>query len=196
MHTVVIFGPPGSGKGTHSKLIAEKYGYKHLSTGDIFRREMQNQTALGELVSKYINRGILVPDAIVLREFFKEVLNYKNSPGLIFDGFPRTLQQAEVLDRVMEKKGLGVDLVIFLDVEEKELLRRVLGRRNEVSRTDDNPAVFRKRLQTYHKQTSPVINFYKKQGKFIKIDGMHDIQHVFAMICGVMDNYLDKMPKQ
>ncbi len=191
MINLVIFGPPGSGKGTQSARIVEKYDLTHLSTGDLFREEMENQTPLGKEVSQYIDKGLLVPDDIVLKMLFRRASDDLESPGLIFDGFPRTTVQAIALDELLEGKGIPVNLVISVEVEEKELYKRILGRGEDSGRSDDSEDIVRQRLDVYKQQTMPLLEYYKKQGKVACISGMCNVDKVFEKISHAIDTYME-----
>lgn len=192
MLNIVLFGPPGSGKGTQSKLVAARYNLMHLSTGDIFRREIGSNTAMGELLSKFMDRGLLVPDSIVLRELFKAALSYRNYPGLIFDGFPRTVYQADLLNRVLGKKGIDIHLVISMEVPEEALLERILKRATDQGRSDDTSEAFHQRYLQYQYLTMPVITFYKRRHIYHPVDGTRAVDDVFNSICEIIHHYLDK----
>ncbi len=191
MINLIIFGPPGSGKGTQSARIVKKYDLIHLSTGDLFREEMENNTPLGQEVRKYIDKGLLVPDEIVLRELYNRASEHMDSPGFIFDGFPRTIVQAEELDKMLDKRGMPICLVISVEVDREELFKRIIGRGEDSGRSDDSEAIIRRRLQVYEEQTMPLIAYYKKQGKFVAINGMAHVDEVFAKICHAIDTYLE-----
>jgi adenylate kinase len=188
MLNTVIFGPPGSGKGTQSKLIAEKFGYMHLSTGELFRKEISMNTAMGELLQKFIRRGLLVPDSIVLRELFKEALNYRNYPGLLFDGFPRTVHQAQLLHRVLGKKGIDIHMVVSIEVPEDELISRILKRSVKEARSDDNIEAFHQRYLQYQHLTLPVMKYYKHQKILYTIDGTKEVDKVFSSIVEIIED--------
>ncbi len=189
MLNLVIFGPPGSGKGTQSSRIVQKYQLVHLSTGDLMREEMKKETPLGQQMRKYIDRGLLVPDEIVLKELYMYTSEHLDSPGFIFDGFPRTIVQAESLDQMLHGKGIPICLVISVEVDEEELFRRMMGRAEDSGRSDDNEDVIRRRLEVYKEQTLPLLSYYKKQGKMVSINGMAPVEEVFAKITRAIDTY-------
>ncbi|MFP4691579.1 MAG: adenylate kinase [Bacteroidales bacterium] len=192
MLNLIIFGPPGSGKGTQSVKIVQKYDLLHLSTGELLREEMQKDTPLGREVSKYIDQGLLVPDDIVWRELYEYVSQHLDAPGFIFDGFPRTIVQAKSLDCLLQEKGAPISLVISVEVEEGELFSRLLGRSEDSGRSDDSAEIAKRRLQVYKDQTFPLISYYKAQGKIVSIDGMAPVDEVFARICEAVDGFLAK----
>ncbi len=189
MFNIIVFGPPGSGKGTQSAKIADRYGLVHLSTGELFRQEMESQTAVGQLANSYISKGRLVPDAVTLRLLYKHASRHIGAPGIIFDGFPRTLNQARLLDRMMEKKKLAINLVIGIKVQEEELVSRIKHRSSNSDRNDDREAIIHKRMDIYKEQTYPVIDYYKQQGKFESVSGMAPVETVFERICSVIDQH-------
>lgn len=188
MFNLVIFGPPGSGKGTQSEKIIEKYGLTHLSTGDILRSEIQSGSALGKKASELISKGELVPDEMV-QEMVKTVV-HKNiqAKGFIFDGFPRTRAQAVYLDDMLGKRNVKVNLMLALTVEENELKERLLNRGKLSGRADDqNETIIANRIKVYNEQTEPVMDYYEKQGKLYKVEGSGAIDIVFERICLVID---------
>jgi adenylate kinase len=191
MINLVIFGPPGSGKGTQSARIVEKYDLTHLSTGDLFREEMENQTPLGKEVSQYIDKGLLVPDDIVLKMLFRRASDDLETTGLIFDGFPRTIVQAKALDELLEERDIPVNLVISVEVDEEELYKRILGRGEDSGRSDDSEDIVRQRLDVYKQQTMPLLDYYKKQGKVAAINGMDNVDKVFEKISHAIDMYME-----
>lgn len=195
MFNMIMFGPPGSGKGTQSKLIAEHFGFVHLSTGDIFRKEIQNNTALGDIVKTFIDRGILVPDSIVMRELYRHALRYQNAPGIIFDGFPRTPKQAANLDKVFHKKELRIALVVSILVPDEILIQRVLNRGKDSGRADDNPHIIQKRLEVYKTYTHPVIDYYKQTRRLVEVDGTREMNIVTEDIRQVVEQAMIKNTK-
>ncbi len=192
MLNLIIFGPPGSGKGTQSAKIVQKYDLLHLSTGELLREEMQKDTPLGREVSKYMDQGLLVPDDIVWRELYEYVTQHLDAPGFIFDGFPRTIVQAKALDHLLQEKESHICLVISVEVKEEELFSRLMGRGEDSGRSDDSAEIARRRLQIYKDQTFPLISYYKAQGKIVSIDGMAPVEEVFSRICNAVDGFLDK----
>ena len=192
MLNIIIFGPPGSGKGTQSAKIVEKYNLTHISTGDLLRDEMARQTNLGKEISHYIDNGMLVPDHIVIRELQHTVKKYCDRSGFVFDGFPRTLNQAEMLDNMLICNEMPVNIVISVDVDEDELLKRLLGRAEDSGRSDDNEEVIWKRIDVYKTQSFPLIAYYSKHGKLIKVNGMDPVEKVFEKIAMAIDTYLSR----
>ncbi len=182
MLNIVIFGPPGSGKGTQSARIAKKYDLMHLSTGDMLREEMEKETSLGQKVSEFIDQGLLVPDEIVLKMLYGYMAEHMDSPGFIFDGFPRTIVQAEALDQLLDKHGIPINVVLSVEVEEKELFKRIMGRAEDSGRSDDSVEIAKQRLEVYKRQSLPLIDFYRKQGKIVAINGMEPVDEVFDNI--------------
>lgn len=178
---IILFGPPGAGKGTQAKLIEERLGYPKLATGDIFRAAIKNETELGKKVKSILDRGELVPDETVVG-LVKETIESEpyNKKGYVLDGFPRTVNQAEQFDRLLEEKGQQVDRFIFLKVPEGELVRRISSR--EENRADDTPEKIRHRLDIYHKETEPVKEYYNNQSKLKNVDGVGDVEEIFTRI--------------
>lgn len=189
MFNLVLFGPPGAGKGTQSIMIAEKYNFAHISTGDIFRSEIKNETPLGLKVKSIIESGELVPDELLIDILKHAMSKYTDAKGFVFDGFPRTLPQASDLDKMLNESNESVTLTLALDVDEDELLARLLNRAKLEGRKDDTEEVIKNRLQVYHQQTSPLINYYKEQGKFQSVNGLGTIQDIFNRLCEVIEQY-------
>ena len=189
MLNVVIFGAPGSGKGTQSELIIKKYGLFHISTGDVLRSEMKNGTELGNTAKGYIEKGQLVPDALII-DMLANVLdsNAEAKKGVIFDGFPRTIPQAEALNAMLKERGTEVSIVVGLDVEESELIDRLLKRGQISGRSDDNYETIKSRLDVYNNQTSPLKEFYIKEGKYADIKGMGTVEEIFGRIEKAIDS--------
>lgn len=187
MFNFILFGPPGSGKGTQSVKIAEKFNLVHISTGDIFRREIKNQTALGVQVQSIIEKGELVPDELLI-DILRSAIQQAGKPaGFVFDGFPRTIPQAEDLDHLLRETGHMVNLVLALDVDEEEIVARLLKRAREEGRKDDTEEVIRNRMKVYHAQTHPLMDYYRKQGKFTSLRGVGSIEDIFRSISGVIE---------
>jgi len=187
MLNVVIFGAPGSGKGTQSAFIVEKYGLEHLSTGDLLRAEQKTQSDLGKLIESYTSKGNLVPDELIIDMLAKVLDTKKNSNGYIFDGFPRTTAQAEALKVMMAKRDMKVTIMLDLDVPEDELIARLLNRGKTSGRSDDNFETIQKRIQVYHSQTAPVKDFYKKEGIATDIKGLGTMDEIFGRITKAID---------
>jgi adenylate kinase len=190
MLNIVLFGPPGAGKGTQSQNLIEKYKLIHLSTGDLLRNEIAQGTALGLEAKKLMDQGILVPDEVVIGMISNKLDTNKDANGFIFDGFPRTVAQAEALDTLLKSKGEEISGMIALEVTDEELEQRLLNRGKESGRPDDaNPEVIRKRIVEYNNKTAPVANYYKSQGKFTSINGIGSIDEIFASICQVIEKF-------
>ncbi len=193
MFNLIVFGPPGCGKGTQSKLIAKKFDFLHLSTGELFRHEIEQKSTLGKFYSKFINRGILIPDNVVLKELYRFALRNQDAKGIVFDGFPRTIEQAIALDRVFSKKELKIVFVVSILVNKNELINRVLERAQDSQRTDDTLEIIKKRLEIYEKHTLPVINYYKKTPeKVFEVSGEDDISVVSTKIYQTIKERIEK----
>jgi len=189
MLNIVIFGPPGSGKGTQAEKLVEKYKLVHLSTGDIFRANIKGGTELGILAKSYMDKGDLVPDEVTIRMLESEVNKQKDAKGFIFDGFPRTTAQAQALDKFLEGKKFSISMTLALDVEEEELTRRILLRGKDSGRADDqNPEIIRNRVKEYTAKTAPLKDFYSKQGKLRVVIGEGGIDAIFLKLCKEIDN--------
>jgi adenylate kinase len=182
MLNIVLFGPPGSGKGTQAENIISKYNLKHLSTGDLLRAEITSKTELGIKAKSIMDKGALVPDEIVIGMIEKRINAEKNPKGFIFDGFPRTVAQAKSLDKMLSEKKTSIGLMISLDVKRQELINRLLKRGIEQGRSDDNLETIENRIKVYDDQTKPVMNYYDKQGKARYVDGMGSIAEIFTRI--------------
>ena len=183
MKNIVIFGAPGSGKGTQSDKIIAEFGVEHISTGDVLRGEIKAGTELGKTASAYINEGKLVPDSLIV-DMLASTLDSKGKDikGVIFDGFPRTIAQAEALDAMLKERGQEVNVVIGLEVDDAELIKRIIARGQTSGRADDNEETAKKRLDTYYSQTLPLKDFYIQQGKYAKINGVGSIDEIYAEI--------------
>ena len=189
MKNIVIFGAPGAGKGTQSDKMIEKYGLGHISTGDVLRREIKNNTELGQTAKGYIDQGQLVPDALIVDMLAKVYDEFgKEHEGVIFDGFPRTIPQAEALKKMLAERGHCVAAMIELFVPEDELMTRLVLRGQQSGRSDDNEETIKKRLDVYHQQTSPLIDWYEKEGIRHHVDGLGSINDIFARVCKVVDS--------
>lgn len=188
MLNIVIFGAPGSGKGTQSERIVEKYGINHISTGDVLRAEIKNGTELGKTAKSYIDQGQLIPDALMIDILASVFDSFEDSKGVIFDGFPRTIAQAEALKNMLAERNQEVSVILDLEVPEEELMTRLIKRGQESGRADDNEETIKKRLVVYHSQTSPLIDWYKKEGKYHHINGLGTMDGIFADICKGIDS--------
>jgi adenylate kinase len=188
MLNIVLFGPPGAGKGTQSERLIEKYGLVHLSTGDVFRANIKGETELGTLAKSYMDAGQLVPDEVTINMLRSEVLKHDNPKGFIFDGFPRTNAQAQALDEFLASFQTKISLMLALEVEENELKTRLLKRAEVSGRPDDaDPAVIEKRITVYKNETAPVKAFYKAQDKFVAIDGIGSIDEITQRLFSAID---------
>ncbi len=181
---LLITGAPGCGKGTQSKLIVEKYQLHHLSTGDLLRKEVDNKTELGQLINQYISIGKLVPDELIINLLAKKIDSLLESEfnGVILDGFPRTLPQAETLEEMMNKKEISTDILVDVSVKEEELIDRLLKRGKDSGRADDNLETIKHRLNVYRSQTQPINDYYQGLSKYVQVDGMGTIEEIFTRI--------------
>ena len=180
---IVFIGPPGAGKGTQAALVVGRYGIAHLSTGDMLRAARDAQTELGKLADQYMSAGQLVPDEIILKIVQERLQADDCRRGYLLDGFPRTLAQAEALDRMLSQDGTPLDVVLELRVPEEELFRRLSGR----GRADDKPEVIRQRLVAYRQQTEPLLDYYQRRGLLQTIDGLGTVEEIFQRIQQVLD---------
>lgn len=188
MLNIVLFGPPGAGKGTQSEKLIDKYQLAHLSTGDIFRANIKGGTELGNLAKSYMDKGQLVPDEVTIKMLESEVNKSPDAKGYIFDGFPRTQSQAEALDKFLSTKKTSISMMLALEVEEEELKKRLLLRGKDSGRADDiDPAIIQKRIDVYNSETSPVKTYYAGQEKYIGIDGIGSIDDIFKKLCNAID---------
>jgi len=188
MLNIVLFGPPGAGKGTQSEKIIERYQLVHLSTGDLLRSEVANKTPLGLEAKKLMDQGLLVSDEIVIGMINSKVRSQSGSKGFIFDGFPRTVAQAEALDKLLEANHSSITMMLALEVKEEELIRRLLNRGKEAGRADDqNEEIIRKRIQEYSNKTSPLKKYYSDQGKYSGVNGVGTVDEIFSALCHQID---------
>ncbi len=187
MFNLVLFGPPGSGKGTQSENIISKFGLLHISTGDILRAEVAAETPLGVEAKKNMDNGELVPDEVVIGMISSKLDAHPDAKGFIFDGFPRTVAQAEALDKLLEFKNNPINLVISLEVQEEELIKRLVQRGKESGRSDDNEEIITNRIKQYHAKTAPVADFYKTQDKLVSVEGIGSISDIFEAISSKID---------
>ena len=188
MKNIVIFGAPGSGKGTQSDKMIEKYGFGHISTGDVLRSEIKKGTPLGKTAQQYIDQGQLIPDDLMVSILASVYDGFgKDHAGVIFDGFPRTIPQAEALKQMLSERGHCIAAMVELDVPEDELMRRLIKRGLESGRSDDNAETIKKRLDVYHSQTQPLIEWYEREGIHYHINGLGELDRIFADICQVID---------
>lgn len=189
MKNIVIFGAPGSGKGTQSELIIKKYGLGHISTGDVLRSEIKKGTELGKTAASFIDKGQLIPDELMIDILAGVYDSFgPDHEGVIFDGFPRTIPQADALKEMLAKRGHKIAAMIELDVPEDELMTRLINRGKESGRSDDNEETIRKRLGVYHNQTAPLIDWYKADGTHHHINGHGELDRIFGDIAAVIDN--------
>jgi adenylate kinase len=189
MRNIVLFGPPGAGKGTQSVHLVETYGLIHLSTGDIFRSNIKSNTELGQKAQSFMDKGQLVPDDVTIRMLESEVNKHLDANGFIFDGFPRTTAQAEALDAFLDARKTPVTCMLALEVEEDELKKRLLARAETSGRPDDaNPEVIQKRIDVYKAETAPVAGYYALQGKFTGIDGIGTIEEILDRLKAAIEH--------
>lgn len=188
MFNIVVFGAPGSGKGTQSLKLIDKYGILHISTGEVLRQHIKDDTELGKIAGDYIARGQLIPDDLMVNILAHEMdSNPAAAKGVIFDGFPRTIPQAIALNEMLDKRGAKVDAVVGLEVEDDELIERMLNRGRLTGRADDTPETIKNRLKVYHSQTQPLREFYLKEGKYYSIPGSGSVDEIFDKIAKALD---------
>jgi len=193
MLNIILFGPPGSGKGTQAMKLRDAHSLMHISTGDIFRSEIKNETPLGVEAKKYLDSGQLVPDELTIKMLasFVEKNLKGNFKGIIFDGFPRTVAQAEAFDKFLEEKKMPLAKVLALEVDDEELIKRLLLRGKDSGRSDDSDeAVIRKRLAVYNHQTAPLKDYYQKQKKFISLKGIGSVDEIFSSLSNEINQLL------
>ena len=188
MKNLVLFGPPGAGKGTQSEKLIQKYGFVHISTGDLFRWHTKNETPLGKKVKEIMNSGALVPDEITIAMLKEELDKNPNAKGFLFDGFPRTVPQAEALDKFMKDNGSAIHHIVALDVAETEVRTRIAKRRTTENRVDDEEEKLDKRITEYFTKTIHVLPYYEKQGRLNTVNGVGEIQTIFGNVCKAIDN--------
>ena len=194
MFNLILFGPPGSGKGTQSEKLVDRYRLIHLSTGNLLRQEISDRTPLGLEAKSFIDKGQLVPDEVVIGMVDSYFDHYKSSKGFLFDGFPRTVAQAKALDKLLELKKTAIAAVLALEVGEEELVKRLLNRGKTSGRTDDtDEKVIRKRFSVYIKETAPVAEHYKKTKKFQSVSGEGTVDEIFDRVCETIDK---RMPRE
>ena len=192
MFNIVIFGAPGSGKGTQSKMIVERYGFDYISTGDMLRQAISQGSELGRTAKEYIDRGQLVPDDLIVRLIADFLDGKHGSKGVIFDGFPRTLKQAEALKTMLNERGTDIHILLDLQVEDDELVDRLIERGKISGQSDDNPETIKARLDVYHTQTAPLATYYIGEGKHVAIKGIGRIEEIFERIAEAIDRVKDR----
>ncbi len=192
MFNLILFGPPGSGKGTQSEQLIERYGLKHISTGDLLRSEISRQTALGLEAMKFMDKGQLVPDEVVIGMISSALDENPAAKGFLFDGFPRTAAQAEALDKLLELKKSAIAVMLALDVSDEELVKRLEKRGETSGRSDDsNQQVIKARIVEYNNKTAPVADYYRKFNKVVMIKGEGSINEIFDSLCAEIDKRLE-----
>ncbi|MGZ5242702.1 MAG: adenylate kinase [Bacteroidia bacterium] len=192
MLNIVLFGPPGAGKGTQSEKLINKYGLTHISTGDLLRSEICQNTPLGLEAKRFMDEGQLVPDDVVIGMIENKVKAKKDGGGFIFDGFPRTVAQAEALDNLLEHEGTSISAMIALEVDRDELLSRLVKRGETSGRADDNEATINKRIIEYENKTRAVAQYYTAQHKFFSVHGIGEIEEIFNNLCTTIDGLTTK----
>jgi adenylate kinase len=191
MLNVVLFGPPGAGKGTQSEILLQRYGLVHLSTGDIFRYNIKNATALGQQAKAFMDKGELVPDSLTISMLESEVVKHDHPKGFIFDGFPRTSAQAEALDSFLAGRGTGITCMLALEVGEEELIKRLLNRASTSGRADDaDESIVRNRIAVYNRETAPVAGYYQALGKYRGVAGVGTVEEITSRLCAELDAFV------
>lgn len=191
MLNLVLFGPPGAGKGTQSEYLINKYNLTHISTGDLFRKHLGEGTELGKTAQKFMDVGNLVPNDIVIGMVDEKINSTSNTNGFIFDGFPRTIAQAKALDALMQKNNTQINTTLALEVSEDELMKRLLNRGKTSGRVDDqNEAKIKNRIQVYNNETTPVAEYYKAQGKLNSVKGVGTIEEIFNRLSKLVDTHI------
>jgi adenylate kinase len=189
MLNLILFGPPGSGKGTQAEMLEEAYNLVHISTGELFRSEMEEGTELGIQANEYMSRGELVPDEVTIGMLRNKMMSHREAEGFIFDGFPRTAPQAEALDQLLGMMDQQIDALIMLDVPEDEIVKRILLRGKDSNRPDDNDEkVIRTRFQVYQAKTAPIYDYYDRKQKAHRINGIGSIDEIFQNLCDTIDS--------
>ncbi len=190
MLNVVLFGPPGAGKGTQSEILLQRYDLVHLSTGDIFRFNIKNATELGQQAKAFMDKGELVPDSLTISMLESEVIKHTDPKGFIFDGFPRTSAQAEALDSFLSSRGTSITCMLALEVDEEELIKRLLNRATTSGRSDDaDEVIVRNRIAVYNRETAPVAGYYQDCGKYRGIAGVGTVEEITARLCAELDAF-------
>ena len=191
MLNVVLFGPPGAGKGTQSEVLLQRYGLVHLSTGDIFRYNIKNATELGLQAKAFMDKGELVPDSLTISMLESEVVKHQDPKGFIFDGFPRTSAQAEALDRFLNSRGTTITCMLALEVDEEELIMRLLNRASTSGRADDaDESIVRNRIAVYNRETAPVAGYYQACGKYRGVQGVGTVNEITTRLCAELDAFV------
>jgi adenylate kinase len=191
MLNVVLFGPPGAGKGTQSEILLQRYGLVHLSTGDIFRANIKGATPLGQQAKAFMDKGELVPDSLTISMLESEVAKHPGAKGFIFDGFPRTSAQASALDTFLAGIDSSITCMLALEVEEEELIKRLLNRATTSGRADDaDESIVRNRIAVYNRETSPVADYYRDQQKYRGIIGVGSVDEITQRLCAALDTFL------
>ncbi len=191
MINLILFGPPGSGKGTQAVKLVDRYGLLHISTGDLFRYEIGNKTPLGMEAKRYMDSGQLVPDSVTIGMLRNKVEANPDAPGYIFDGFPRTIPQCEALDDLLAEKGQSISKLLLLDVPDDEIVKRIMLRGETSGRADDlNERVVRNRIEVYKNETTPVFDYYAREGKSFKIKGVGGIEEIFDRLAMEVDSLI------
>ncbi len=191
MVNFLIFGPPGSGKGTQSVRLAEKFNLIHLSTGDMLRAEIAAGTELGKKMSSIMSKGELVPDEVVIEMIAVKIDNSRNAAGFLFDGFPRTVSQTVALEKMLNTRGMKIDSMLVLDVDHDELVKRLIGRAELSGRPDDkDPAVIENRISVYRDKTEPIIEYCRERGIYEPVNGMGTIEDIFGRLSAIMQKFV------
>ena len=190
MLNVVLFGPPGAGKGTQSEILLQCYGLVHLSTGDIFRFNIKNATELGLQAKAFMDKGELVPDSLTISMLESEVVKHIDPKGFIFDGFPRTSAQAEALDWFLSSRNASITCMLALEVDEEELIKRLLNRATTSGRADDaDESIVRNRISVYNRETAPVAGYYQACGKYRGVKGVGTVEEITGRLCAELDSF-------